>query len=241
MGSVDSLTDIICYGDATGEIVVSGSGGVPPYEYSLNSGSYQANGTFSGLTASLFTITVRDANLCTVDIMVAVSGPDQISVDPVITPASCAGIEDGSIILNAEGGTPPYEYLWSNMEVTADIVDIVAGYYTIQIIDANGCTYEEEIEVPLSGVECLLIPNAFIPNDDGMNDTWRIRDIEAYPKASVKVYSRWGQLVFSTENGYSTPWDGTFKGKALPMDSYFYVIDLKNGSKIITGQVTIIR
>jgi len=240
-GSVDSLTDIVCFGDATGEIIVTGSGGTPPYEYSINSGSYQANGTFSALTAALYTITIRDANLCTVDLLAAVSGPDQIAINPVITNASCEGIEDGSIILNASGGVPPYDFLWSNMEVTEDISELATGFYTIQITDANGCIFEQQLEVTLSGVECLLIPNAFIPNGDGMNDTWRIRDIEAYPNATIHIYSRWGQLVFSAEKGYSDPWDGTYKGKELPMDSYFYVIDLKNGSEVITGQVTIIR
>jgi gliding motility-associated-like protein len=241
LGSVDGVTNIICYGDATGEIIVSGSGGTPPYEYSVNGGSYQASGTFTGLAAAQYTITIRDGNLCTTDVLVAVSGPEEIVIDPAVTPASCTGIEDGSIVLNAGGGVPPYDYLWSNMEVTADIFELLAGDYTVQITDASGCTVEYDIEVPLSGVECLLIPNAFIPNDDGMNDTWRIRDIESYPNASIKVYSRWGQLVFSSERGYPTPWDGTYKGKELPMDSYFYVIDLKNGGKVITGQVTIIR
>ena len=151
------------------------------------------------------------------------------------------GEEDGSIVLNPTGGTQPYSFLWSNGEITEDLVNIEAGNYLVDILDANGCSFEGSIELVYSGEDCLAIPNAFIPNNDGINDTWEIRAIDSYPNATIHVYSRWGQLVFSAEKGYQRPWDGTFKGKDLPMDTYFYIIDLKDGSEPITGNVTIIR
>ena len=68
-----------------------------------------------------------------------------------------------------------------------------------------------------------------------------IRGIEAYPDVTVKIYSRWGQIIFSSSRGYDQPWDGTYKGKELPMDSYHYIIDLGDGSEVKIGNVTIIR
>jgi gliding motility-associated-like protein len=240
-GSITDKTDVLCPEDETGSLTVTASGGTPPYEYSLNGGPYQINTAFTGLAAAGYTVTIRDANLCTLDLFTTVTGPDPFEISPIITGETCEGEEDGDVILNPTGGTPPYTFLWSNSETTENLNNIGGGIYTIIITDANECTYEYDIEVVITGEDCLLIPNAFIPNNDGMNDTWRIRSIEAYPNATVHVYSRWGQLVFSAENGYADPWDGTYKGKDLPMDSYFYVIDLKNGKEPITGQVTIIR
>ncbi|UCG27036.1 MAG: gliding motility-associated C-terminal domain-containing protein, partial [Bacteroidales bacterium] len=240
-GSIVNQIDISCFGDATGEVTLAGSGGVPPYEYSLDGGTYQVSGIFTGLAGNDYIATIRDSNKCTVDIPFTLAEPEPISINPQITSATCIGDEDGSIVLNVTGGTLPYTFLWSNSAVTENLNNIDGGTYIVEIIDAASCTLIDTVTVPFSGDDCLLIPNAFIPNNDGMNDTWRIRDIESFPDATVHIYSRWGQLVYSAENGYQDPWDGTFKGKELPMDTYFYIIDLKNGQKPLTGQVTIIR
>jgi gliding motility-associated-like protein len=93
-----------------------------------------------------------------------------------------------------------------------------------------------------SGTLNDLIPNAFTPNGDGDNETWRIDLLLDYREASVSVFNRWGQLVYRAEKGYpSAGWDGTSRGKLLPMDTYFYVIDLKDGKKPLVGSVNLIR
>ena len=87
----------------------------------------------------------------------------------------------------------------------------------------------------------LTIPEAFSPNSDLINDVWNIGNIEAYPKAQITIYNRWGQSVWRSEQGYPQPWDGKSKGVNLPVDSYHYVIDLHNGSKKIVGSITIVK
>jgi gliding motility-associated-like protein len=57
----------------------------------------------------------------------------------------------------------------------------------------------------------------------------------------VTIYNRWGQLIWKSARGYPVPWDGTYKGQQLPMDSYHYVIDLHNGYGLIIGFITIVR
>jgi len=88
---------------------------------------------------------------------------------------------------------------------------------------------------------CITVPNAITPNGDGVNDTWIIDQIEIYPEVKVEIYNRWGELIFHAPKGYTKPWDGTFKGRELPIDSYHYVIDLNNGRDVVTGSITIIR
>jgi gliding motility-associated-like protein len=89
-------------------------------------------------------------------------------------------------------------------------------------------------------VSAIKIPNTFTPNGDGVNDTWDIHDLEYYPKSTVNIFSRWGQKLYSSI-GYPIPWDGKYNGAALPVGTYYYVIDLKNGMAVISGWVAIIR
>jgi|WetSurMetagenome_2_1015567.scaffolds.fasta_scaffold01452_7 gliding motility-associated-like protein len=83
------------------------------------------------------------------------------------------------------------------------------------------------------------IMNLFSPNGDGFNDYWEIPDIESYGKCSVKVYSRWGKVVFSSSN-YENDWDGTSNGFDLPSAAYYYIIKTENAGTI-TGTVNIVR
>jgi len=72
---------------------------------------------------------------------------------------------------------------------------------------------------------------------------WRIEKLEAFPDAVVDIYDRWGRLIWRSEPGYPTPWDGrNMRGKEVPMDSYHYIILLNfGGDERVTGAVTVIR
>lgn len=136
-------------------------------------------------------------------------------------------------------------YQWSTGATTQSIM-VFPGRQVIhvRVTDEHGCQGRDTLFIE----ECnpLLIkdniPNAFTPNGDNVHDKWEIKNIGLFPEVSIKVYDRWGRLVFSVEKGYENNWDGTSsKGKPLPMDTYYYIIDLKQGTEPITGNVTIIR
>ena len=84
----------------------------------------------------------------------------------------------------------------------------------------------------------IKIPNAFSPNKDGNNDTWVINGLQGIPNCKIRIFNRWGQIVFSS-TGYNNPWDGTYKGEPLPVDSYYYVIATNNRN--YTGWVILLR
>jgi len=86
----------------------------------------------------------------------------------------------------------------------------------------------------------LIIPNAFTPNGDGINDTWNIKYLENYPNCLVDIYNRYGERLYSSV-GYPIPWDGKYKGAILPTGTYYYVINTKSNLKTFSGYVTIIR
>ncbi len=88
----------------------------------------------------------------------------------------------------------------------------------------------------------FVIPTLITPNQDGKNDMFVIDGLNIkYPDCKVTIINRWGSVVFESE-GYSQPWEGTHKGKALPVGTYYYVIDLNNGSgELLRGPISIIR
>jgi len=86
----------------------------------------------------------------------------------------------------------------------------------------------------------LKIPKAFTP-DDQLNIVWQIKGIERYQNCDMKVFNRWGSIVFDKKNGYNNDWNGSYNGVTLPAGTYYYVLDLKNGNKKITGNVTVLK
>lgn len=88
--------------------------------------------------------------------------------------------------------------------------------------------------------EKITVPNTFSPNNDGVNDLWNIKSLITYPESNTQVFDRYGHKVFES-TGYGTPWDGRLNGELLSEGTYYYVIDLKNGTPKVAGWVFIAR
>ena len=111
--------------------------------------------------------------------------------------------------------------------------------YTVRVTTADECFTEGSMEVTV--IRGLVIPGAFTPNSDGMNDTWEIKNLEQFDSYSIVVYDGFGSEVFKSTN-YS-PWNGTHEGRDLPVGSYYYLIDYQLGGdkEIKTGVISILR
>jgi gliding motility-associated-like protein len=235
-------TSATCSGSTNGSITVSGSGGTSPYMFSINGGTYQASGTFSNLVAATYTISVIDAALCTANAQVVITEPGALTIvgDPV--DATCPGVADGSITLTISGGTQPYNVIWSDGVNTQNREEIPAGTYSVVVADNNGCASSLDVVLKTTGTdECIEIPDIITPNNDGYNDTWIIKNIDLFPDAEVSIFTRWGKLIFNTKNLAANPWNGTYKGRIMPTDSYHYILHLGAGSKPRSGVISIIR
>ncbi len=110
--------------------------------------------------------------------------------------------------------------------------------YRLTVTARGGCQLSDDVFVKL--LKFPVIPNTFTPNNDGINDKWVISFLNTYPDNRVQIFTRSGKLVFESR-GYNTPWDGTLKGKPLPFDTYYYIIEPGNGRDPITGYVTILK
>jgi gliding motility-associated-like protein len=138
-------------------------------------------------------------------------------------------------------------YYWTPASTIADpnklrtsVNPTTSTTYTLHAESLNGCgTHTDDVFVRV--YEKIVVPNAFSPNGDGINDTWIIEPLDLFEDSKTTIYNRYGQEVYSS-NGYSRPWDGTRLGRPVPVGTYYYVIDLKIPREpLITGSVTIIR
>lgn len=147
--AVATQTNITCFGANNGSASVNAGGGTPGlgYTYSIDGGSYGSSSSFTGLNPGTHTITVKDANGCTVSVTVTITQPTAIALTPSSSNATCTAA-NGSASIAASGGTPSYTYLWSPGASTASsITNVTAGNYNVTVTDANGCTQNSNIVV----------------------------------------------------------------------------------------------
>jgi uncharacterized protein (DUF2141 family) len=131
-------TNIDCYGNSTGAVNLSVSGGTLPYTYNWSNASL--NEDISGLLPGQYIVTITDNNGCTLKDTANLTQPlAPLSISLTKDDADCFGAADGSIDATLTGGTTPYSYSWSNGESTEDIQNLIAGTYIVQVTDFNGC------------------------------------------------------------------------------------------------------
>ena len=132
-------TDVLCFGGTTGTIDFTANGGTAPYTYNWSNGRTTPN---PGLLAEgNYQVVVTDANNCTYTEDFTVEENEALTASFQQQEVSCPGGTDGSIAVVAGNGTPPYQYAWAGTtSSTALLSNVGAGFYEVQITDANGCT-----------------------------------------------------------------------------------------------------
>ena len=205
-----------------------------------------ANGIFNPVvaTAGLYTIryTYTATNSCS-------NYKEQpILVYPV--PTVNAGpdrtlLEGTSIKINGSGNGNGISYLWTP-NIAIDSTTIATPkvfpsndiYYYLTVTSGDGCRATDTMFVKV--LKLPAMPNIFSPNGDGIHDQWEIKYLSSYPGCVVDIFNRYGQLIFHSV-GYNKPWDGTVNGKPVPVGTYYYIIQPKNGREKMSGYVDVIR
>lgn len=118
-------------------------------------------------------------------------------------------------------------------------VDETTDFYVTRV--SKDCE-SDRTKVTETVVVSIKIPNAFTPNGDGVNDTWVINGIDKFPGADLKIFTRYGKLIYRSID-YPVPFDGTNNGAPLPAGAYYYILDVKRPICYgkISGSITIIR
>jgi gliding motility-associated-like protein len=162
---------------------------------------------------------------------------------------------DTTIIINRNvtfNATGTQTYAWNPpLFLDNPFINNPTGFYTdtgriqyvVTGVSENGCPASDSIIVYISDKEYIIVPNAFSPNGDGNNDVIKIIGAGFKQLNYFKIYNRWGQKVFETNN-FLEGWDGTLKGTPQPISTYFWIInavDVDNQSKSFRGDLTLIR
>ncbi len=134
----------------------------------------------------------------------------------------------------------PITDLTSNTASNPTTSTTITTTYTVSVIDVNGCKNSDTVTVYIYPE--IKIPNGFTPNGDGKNDYWQLDFITLFPDCEVEVYNRWGEQLYYSK-GYAVPFNGQYKGKDLPVGTYYYVININHYAypKPFTGPLTIFR
>lgn len=228
--SITNITNVLCYGDATGSVSATASGGTSPYLFSIDSLNYQPGGTFNGLTAGNYSLYVRDANGCDTTMQFTISQPDTALTVDIVThnDVLCAGQSTGAATALASGGTPPYTYSWNTIPVqtTATASGLTAGTYTVTVDDAEGCgpvTATVTIDEPLPLTASAAVTSPIVCPGDSTSVT-------------ISASGGTGTLVY-TFNGITQTGNGVFTG--IPAGSYNWSVTDSLGCGPVTGTLPV--
>jgi gliding motility-associated-like protein len=155
-------------------------------------------------------------------------------------------LEGSSLNIQALATGTGLQYLWTPSQYLSSTTIIKPKciepkfdiLYTLTVTGTGGCITTDNMFVDV--LKIPNIPNTFSPNGDGINDLWAIQYLDEYTSNHLQVFTRAGQMVFESRGLYKA-WDGHYKGKALPMDTYYYIIEPGSGREPVTGYVTIVR
>lgn len=190
---VDVVSEISCFGANDGSLTAifgGGNGGVT-YAWS-NGGSTQ---TISNLGPGTYEVTVTDAAGCEVITSGLLFEPLELTLDLFVSPISGVGANDGEIFTNVSGGTPGYEYLWSNGSTSASLENLGPGTYSVTVTDSNGCTISSSTTI--NEIECDLAVS--------IEQTGNILCFGDETGAlSASVTGQDGNVTFSWSNGAGT-------------------------------------
>jgi len=156
---LDTHVNVLCFGDSTGSIDITVSGGTPSYTYLWSNGAVTED--LSNIPAGSYTVYVTDDNGCLDSLTVIITQPTEpITIVETHQNIACYGNNDGFIDISVTGGTGSYTYLWSNNEFTQDINNLIAGTYTVYVTDSVGCM--DSLQITLTQPSAPLLISVLI-------------------------------------------------------------------------------
>ncbi|WP_281228462.1 T9SS type B sorting domain-containing protein [Flavobacterium aquiphilum] len=180
-----------------------------------------------------YTVTVTNSGGCqkTKKFIVKPSG---IATITNVTVSDFSG-NDNSVLISYSG-TGVYEFSLdgNSYQDSPEFKGISPEIYWATVRDKNGCG----ISAPYK-IYVLDYPRFFTPNNDGFNDTWKIKNLDALPKSTITIFDRYGKLLKQL-NESNNGWNGTYSGRELPSDDYWFAISFVDG-KIIKGHFSLKR
>ncbi|MCB0558911.1 MAG: S8 family serine peptidase [Lewinellaceae bacterium] len=157
--SIRNFSDVSCNGGQDGSATVFASGGAGNYSYTWSNGAHTA--TINNLSAGNYSVTVSDGQT-QVQVSVSISAPAPLNLQASATATSCSGAQDGTALVQASGGQPPYSYHWSNGANTQQTTGLAAGNYSVTVTDQSSCSATTSVGISTANpiTASLLITNS---------------------------------------------------------------------------------
>ncbi len=250
--------NILCFGDHSGEIFLTATGGTPPYRYSLDGATWNGSARQVGLRAGIYQPFVADRNGCTAalpPLVLEERPPITVDLGPDIT---LNFGDEATLQASVSNAQPPLQYAWAAedapwLSCTACPAPLVSGllftrWFSLVVRDALGCTGLGRVRIAVEKRWSVHVPTAFSPNGDGNNDVLLVHGTPGARVLRFDVYDRWGEHVFSARdfpvNDPYIGWDGTFRGQSLTPGTFVWVLQVEwpDGSQeTLQGQVLLVR
>lgn len=223
-----------------------------PAEY-IVAGASSSTPTVAPRSDTRFTVIATNSMGCkdTAEVEVIVHNLDSIIVDAQCDPHE---VYRGESVLLSTPEINGYHYYWTPSQFV-EHPDSASTHatptqnicFTVTVTDPNGCTKQDTTCLKVKEVYCeepyIFIPNAFTPNGDGKNDILYVRGDEYLVSFVLKIYDRWGEKVFESQD-VNQGWDGTFRGQICQPGVYDYFLDatcLGKNRLVKKGNITLIR
>jgi len=233
--SLNTLTNVSCFGGNNGAVFINVSGGTAPFTYSWSNGATTKNAI--GLHVGSYSVVVTDAGGCVKTFSATVSGAPMLVMNLNATPSSCYNCPDGSVFSNVFGGTPPYSYSWSNGQNAPNCTGLLPGNYVLCVTDGNNCVVCDSVSVNGLGVNELFDNSSVNVSPNPFSETTTISFINN--KSSIitlKIYDVYGREVNPTVihnlNSFVIHRDN------LSLGMYFYKL-IKEDGRYATGKFVI--
>ncbi|MBL4625946.1 MAG: PKD domain-containing protein, partial [Flavobacteriales bacterium] len=198
---IGTLMHVQCYGDSSGSINISVSGGTVPYYFIWDNGATATSQV--GLVQGIYSLTVADFEGCENMSVMTIEEGSEILVSFQLTEPTCFGENDGVLSAEVFGGVSPYGYLWQNGTDSTELVNAVSGVYEITVLDSNSCSYSASIT--------LNEPLELIASFSTLNDTVEVGELINFINSSQGATTyQWdfgdstSSQSISPQNSYST-------------------------------------
>ncbi len=248
-----------CIGDRDGSITITGiNGGAGPFALSLNNIAVQTTNTFPvilpDLSSGVQLIGVEDANGCMSDVEAIIINPVAINVslgpDVSIHLGESVVLQGNLNFMNLATFTwSPTSYLSPSDSLTTLATPVTTTRYLLIATDDNGCSTSDDILVTVDKKIRVYIPNVILPTSDILNDQITVyAGSEVALVRSMRIYDRWGEMLFENLNFLPNDpqfgWSGKAKGQDVNPGVYVYAVEVEytNGeTEIFSGDVTVVR
>ncbi|NBC10019.1 MAG: T9SS type B sorting domain-containing protein [Bacteroidetes bacterium] len=244
-------------GDRSGRIEIdSVSGGTPPYAYALDGVLFGSNPVFAGLFAGSYTVVVQDSRGCEAESTQEVAPAPALTVDAGTYGELQLG-DSLQLTGQAAGGTD-LVFTWTAQDSSRQRYDgakvtvqpLMSTAYVLEVVDSVSlCRASDTVFLKVVTNRRVYVPNAFSPNDDGVNDRFFVyTDDAALRLHKLQVFARNGSLVYEAvdlpPNADLQGWDGTFRGERLDPGVFVYLAEIEfvdGKTEIFKGEIVLMR